>query len=441
MTAKAAPAASAAPVLKTTMTGPLRLGMFASVVLLAVVCVWLYSTMISGAVIASGQAVVRGKPKEVQSLDGGVVAEIFVQDGDLVAEGDRLLRLDPTLLEINLDMYRNRLAEVVAREARLEAEYLDAGAIELQAPPPQLGPVPLDRHVVGQEEVFRARREVLEGRKEQLRERIAQFGHQIDGIEGQIRSNRDQLDYVERELESTQALSRQGLARESQVLELQRNQAALLGNLSELQSEMARIRNSIRDTELEILQSEREFKEQVVTELRDATAAREELVLQIVTIQKQLERIEILSPADGIVHEMTVVTRGGVVPPQETIVQIVPLSEGVEFELRVDPRSIDQIYVGQKARVVFPAFDMRTTPEIFGALSSVPPSSVTDPATGQSYYRVTVSVPEAELARLGDVDIIPGMPVEAFLETGERSVLSYLTKPLTDQLQRAFREN
>ncbi|HEX9857365.1 MAG TPA: HlyD family type I secretion periplasmic adaptor subunit, partial [Paracoccaceae bacterium] len=399
------------------------------------------TTMISGAIIASGQAVVRGKPKIVQSLDGGVVAEIFVKDGDVVKTGDTLLKLDPTLLLINLDIYRNRLAETFARESRLEAEYLGLQQIEQRAAPLQLSDVTLDRHHIGQQEIFQARADVMAGRKEQLEERILQFGNQIDGVEGLITSARDQLAYVERELASLRVLNQKGLARESQLLDLQRTQADLLGQMAERQSELARIRNSIRDTELEILQSERQFKEDVVTELRKTTTEREELVLQIVTVEKQLERIDVLAPADGIVHEMTVSTVGGVVAPEATIVQIVPLSEGVEFEVRVDPKSIDQIFVGQSAKVVFPAFDMRSKPEIFGSLANVPPSSVTDPATGQSYYRVGLSVPPEQLALLGNVELIPGMPVEAFLQTGERSVMSYLTKPLLNQLQRAFRDD
>jgi HlyD family secretion protein len=426
---------------RTGLTALVRLGALASLALLVIIFFWLQTTMISGAIIASGQAVVRGKPKIVQSLDGGVVAEIFVKDGDVVKTGDTLLKLDPTLLLINLDIYRNRLAETFARESRLEAEYLGLQQIEQRAAPLQLSDVTLDRHHIGQQEIFQARADVMAGRKEQLEERILQFGNQIDGVEGLITSARDQLAYVERELESLRVLNQKGLARESQLLERQRTQADLLGQMAERQSELARIRNSIRDTELEILQSERQFKEDVVTELRKTTTEREELVLQIVTVEKQLERIDVLAPADGIVHEMTVSTVGGVVAPEATIVQIVPLSEGVEFEVRVDPKSIDQIFVGQSAKVVFPAFDMRSKPEIFGSLANVPPSSVTDPATGQSYYRVGLSVPPEQLALLGNVELIPGMPVEAFLQTGERSVMSYLTKPLLNQLQRAFRDD
>ena len=187
-------------------------------------------------------------------------------------------------------------------------------------------------------------------------------------------------------------------------------------------------------------QSEREFREQVVTDLRAAMRAREELVLQIVTARKQLDRIAIRAPVDGIVHEMQVSNAGGVVPPGETILQVIPVADGVDFEVRVAPDAIDQVARGQRAKVVFPAFDARTTPEIFGTVSDISPDSITDPATRQRFYRVRLAIPPEELARLGDRDILPGMPVEAFLQTGTRTVLSYLTRPLTDQLRRAFRE-
>lgn len=430
----------AAPTLHTGLTGAARAAALVTLCLSLIAGYWMVTTQISGAVIASGQAVVRGKPKVIQSLDGGIVQEILVKDGDVVEAGQVLMRLDPTLLLINLDIYKNRLAETLARESRLQAEYEGAPQIDFPALPDTLPKGSLDRHIVGQTEIFRARKEVLAGLIEQLQERILQFRNQIEGVEGRITASHEQLKFTEKELKTAQSLYDNGLARESQVLDVQRAQSALLGRLSEEQSELARIKNSIRDTELEILQSERQFKEDVVTELREATAQREELELQIVTLEKQLERIKIIAPASGVMHEMQVTTAGGVVAPEAVIAQIVPVKEGVDFEVRVDPRSIDQIYVGQQARVVFPTFDMRTTPEIFGTLAVVPPSSVTDPATGQSYYRVVLRVSPEELARLGNVELIPGMPIEAFLQTGERSVFNYLTKPLSDQLQRAFRD-
>ena len=221
--------------LKTSLAATTRIGVMASLALLVIGFIWMQSTMIAGAVIASGQAVVSGKPKVVQSLDGGVVAEIFVEDGDVVRAGDVLLKLDPTLMLINQDIYRNRLAEETARQSRLEAEYLGQTEITRLPPPVQLAGVEVERHYLGQQAVFQARRAVLEGKKEQLDERVLQFGNQTDGVEGQITSIRDQLQYVEQELESLQALNKEGLARESQVLELQRTQSGLLGQLSQLQ--------------------------------------------------------------------------------------------------------------------------------------------------------------------------------------------------------------
>lgn len=425
---------------KIGLTLPALLGVLSSLLLLASVFAWMKLTLITSAVIAPGQVVVRGQPKQVQSLDGGVVEAIFVADGDVVSKGDVLLRLDPSLLEINLEIYRNRLAEVAAREVRLDAEYQELEEPVFKVESPYLEGLDLVQHYTGQREIFFARREVLSGRKEQLAERVLQFGNQITGVEALIASKQEQLEFVKQELENVRSLNRQGLARESVLLDLQGREASLLGQVAEHQSELARIYNSIRDTELEVLQADREFKERVVTELRETTAEREELVLQIVTVEKQLERIEILSPTDGIVHEMQIATEGGVVAPEATIAQIVPLSDGVEFKLQVEPRSIDQVFVGQIAKVVFPAFNLRTTPELYGSVSGISPTSVQDDVTGQSYFRIDLILPASELARLGGVELIPGMPVEAFLQTGERSVLTYLTEPLLQQLGRAFRE-
>ena len=426
--------------LRTGLRWPALLGSFGSVVMFASLLLWANYTQINGAVIASGQAVVRGNPKVVQSLDGGVVADIRVRDGDLVAQGDLLLSLDRTLLDINRDIYRNRLSEVVVRRDRLEAEHRGLDRIVRSDPPEQLGGLNLDGQYAGQVEILQTRRELQAGKKEQLKERIEQFKNQTDGVEGQAAAKRDQLTYIRQELSNAQQLNSQGLAREGDVLALQRAESSLLGEIVAHQSELARILNSIRDTQLEILQSEGQFKEEVVTELRETTTRYEELLLEIVTIEKQLERIDIVAPAEGIVHESQVDTVGGVVAPESVIMQIVPVSKGVEFEVRVDPTSIDQIYIGQVAKVQFPAFDLKTAPILYGELVKISPNTVQDEATGQVFYRATVVLPAEELRSLGPVHLVPGMPVEAFMQTGERSVLDYLTKPLADQLSRAFRE-
>ncbi len=433
--------AFSSPSLKTDISRAGRLGVLAGLALLLMLIGWAYTTSISGAVIASGSAVVRGKPKIIQSLDGGIVDEIRVSDGDLVSTGEVLLRLDPTLLRINLEMYRKRLAETRAEINRLQAEQSAADSLAFDYETQFMEDLPLDLINARQADIFHARRDVLKGRKEQLREKIAQFGNQVSGVEGQIKAKKEQLTFLEKELADVSRLHAQGLARERQVLELQRTRSQILGEISGHQSEMARIHNSIRDTELEILQSDLQFNEQVVTDLRENTMKAEELVLQIVTASKQLERIDIRSPVDGVVHELQVFNTGSVVPPGETILQVIPVLGGLDFEVRVDPDAIDQVVQGQRAKIVFSAFSTRSAPEIFGTVSGISPSSVTDPKTGQRYYRVTLVIPGEELARLDGHKILPGMPIETFLQTGDRTVLNYLIRPLSDQIRRAFRDD
>jgi HlyD family secretion protein len=442
-------AAAASPALQTGLGRPGMAGALASLALLAILALWAQVTMIGGAVIAQGQIVVQGQPKLIQNLDGGIVAEIRVANGDAVQAGDVLLRLDPTLLQINLDIYRNRLAEVLARKARLEAEQagladIDAAALRASAAVAWLAGRPLDRHIEGERQIQLARAEVLRGRAEQQREKARQFANQIAGVEGLIAATEDQLGYLGRELANLETLSRDQLVAEGRLLDSQRARAALLGQLASHRSDLASLANSIRDTELEGMLADRQFREQVVTDLRETSAEADELVLQIVTTQKQLDRVEMRAPVAGMVHEMQVATLGGVVAPGATLMQIIPAgagdSGGVEVELQLDPRAIDQVHPGQTARLRFPALNPRDTPDVFAAITTVPAAAVADPATGRSFYRLQARLAPEEVARLGAQALVPGMPVEAFLQAEERSVLAYLLHPLADQLNRAFRE-
>jgi HlyD family secretion protein len=419
---------------------PAMLGAVASIVLLVGAGYWAKVTMINGAVIAPGAIVVVGKPKSVQHLDGGIVEEILVADGDAVSATDVIMRLDSTLLEANLDIYRNRLAEAMVQQARLLAEQVGSDDISFDVDTALLAGVDLDILEIGQQRIFETRSAVQHGRHAQLTEKINQFRNQIAGVDGLIASKRDQLSFLEQELAVVQALNEKGLAVESRVLNLQRSKADLLGQISEHQSELARISNSIRDTELEILLGENQFREEVVTELSEVGSSVEELTQQILSTQKQLERVEIRAPVDGLVHELQIVTIGGVVPPGATIMQIVPRNQGLEFETRVDPAAIDEVFVGQDVKLTMTALNQRTTPELKGSVSGISATSVEDPATGIPFFRVQVVVADAELERIGDVPLVPGMPINAFLQTGERSVLSYLTQPMMDHVNKAFRE-
>lgn len=408
--------------------------------LIGILGVWATLTVISGAVIANGQAIVRGKPQLVQSLDGGIVASIAVRNGDAVTKDQILLRLDPTLLAVSLESARGRLADALTLKARLEAEQQGLAEPVFDFPALPFAPVDTARYAQGQREIFRARAEVLRGGRDRLAERMRQYDSQIAGSNSQIAARRDQLGYLEKDLENLRALTSQGLARQSELSDLQRAQSDLLSQIAALETDLAQFSIARRDSTLETLQAERAFRETVVSDLRDATAKTEELILEIITRQAQLDRIEIRAPASGIVNEMQVATVGGVVAPGAILLEVVPLTQGLDFELRVDPRAIDQVYPGQRAQLVLAALDPRSTPKLEARVTTVSADAITDPKTGQSFYRINLDVPPGELARLGEARLVPGMPVEAFLETGDRSVLAYLIRPLSEQLRRAFRE-
>ncbi|QCO58115.1 HlyD family type I secretion periplasmic adaptor subunit (plasmid) [Pseudorhodobacter turbinis] len=417
-----------------------RIAAISLFVLIGVFGVWAGFSVISGAVVASGQAMVHGKPKVVQSLDGGLVAEIFVRDGDIVAENDTLLRLDPTLLEVNLGIAQRRLAAAMALQARLKAEQAGATQITFDYRDHVLPAQDRAANEQGQREIFAARAALLYGQRAQLEEVLQQFDNQSEGVRGQIVALHDQAALLEGDLNNMASLIKKGLARQSQISDLKHRKSQIAGQLAGLEAELARLANARRDAELETLQAERSFKESVVTDLREVTTQIEELTLEVITHKAQLSRIDIPAPVAGIVHEMQVTTRGGVVAPGGTIAEIIPLDEGMDFELRVDPRSIDQVYVGQTAQLIISSLDPQLIPKLAAHVTSVSPDVIEDPRTGQGFYRVGLAVEPEELEKLGEAVVMPGMPVEAYLETGHRSVLSYLLHPITSHLRRALRE-
>lgn len=426
--------------LNLSLARPGWLGGISFLVLVGILGTWASLSVISGAVVASGQAVVHGKPKLIQSLDGGVVAEILVRDGDIVEAGDVLMRLDPTLVEVDLDIAQTQLAAALALRARLVAEQTGLDAPVFDDPDASFGGLDTLAHEQGQRQIFAARAAVRQGQRAQLDEALLQFDNQSDGVRGQIAALHDQIALLDHDLKNMQSLTTKGLARQSQMSEIQRSKSQLAGQLAALEAELARLANARRDARLTTLQAENSFMENVVTDLREVTARIDELMLQIVTRKAQLSRIDIPAPAAGIVHEMQVTTRGGVVPPGGSIASIVPLAEGMDFELQINPRSIDQVHPGQQASLMIASLDPQTTPRLTAHVTSVSPDVIEDKRTGQDFYRVGLAVDPEELARLGTAVLMPGMPVEAYLETGDRSILSYLLHPVTSHLRRALRE-
>lgn len=402
---------------------------------------WAALTVIGGAVIAQGQITVKAQAQQVQSLDGGTVAAILVKNGDQVKAGQVLLRFDPTLTETNLGIAESKLADTLALQARLQAEQL--GLSEPDFTPPALPFSAPDIHLQaeGQRKIFEARAAVLQGQRDRLKETLAQDDLQMQGLAAQIDAKTKEIELTDAQIKSQQTLVDQGLARQSTLSDLLRAQADLRGQLAALEADKAKIATAKRDAELETLQGERSFQEQVVTDLRDTTAKVQELTLEIITRRQQLAQVEVRAPMEGVVHEMKATTVGGVVAPGGTIAEVIPLAEGLSYEVQVDPRGIDQVHLGQEADLVFSSFDPRTTPRLKSTVTNIAPDAVTDPRTGRSFYKVELSVSAQELARIGDDHLMPGMPITAYLATSRRSVLSYLLHPLASQIDMAFREN
>lgn len=402
---------------------------------------WAYSTRIAGAVIASGAIMVEGKPKSIQHLDGGIVKEIHVMAGDRVERGQTLMELDGSTVAATLAIYKGRLAEAIVRKARLLAELEDKDEFD---PPADPDDVLTERDfadvIVQQTALIKARRTTRLGQLDQLDEKIRQFENQIEGTEGLIYEKTNQVDAFEEDRVGVDSLVKQQWAAKSRLTALERAQADLRGQIAEHRAEIARIRNSISEVRISKLQIEREFREKVIEEIEKTDSSIHELRQQTSTTVQQLRRISIKAPVAGIVHELSVFTIGGVVQPGQTVMQVIPVSDRSEIELRVDTRSVDEVFVGQRVFVRFPAFHQRTTPQLEGEITGLSPSSVVDENTGYSFYRATVAIADEEMSALDGKKLIPGMPVEALIPTTERTVLSYLVKPLVDQVEHAFRE-
>jgi len=402
---------------------------------------WASTVQISGALIAPGQIVVETNVKKVQHPTGGVVGEVRARDGDVVKAGDVVVRLDATITKANLAIVTRNLDAAMAQAARLEAEQRGLDKIKF---PPQLTERVRDPDVAGimasESKLFDVRVNSRTGQKSQLRERITQLKEQIEGLSAQQRAKEQEIALVEQELTGVRDLYEKHLVQLSRLTSLERDAARLSGERAQYVAARAEAKGKITETELQIIQIDKDMVSEVSKDLRETNDKIGELVERKVTAEDQLRRVDIRAPQDGIVEQSTVHTVGGVINAGDAIMLIVPQTDDLQVEAKVNPQDIDKLQIGQKTLLRLSAFNQRTTPELNGVVSRVSPDVTTDQRTGQSYYTIRVSMPPEEVARLGDVKLIPGMPVEAFVQTGDRTVMSYLMKPLNDQLMRAFRE-
>lgn len=452
--------------------------------------VWSAFAPLQSAVVSSGIVVTEGKTRAVQHLDGGIIGALAVRDGAEVKAGDLLIHLDATRHAAERAIIENRLYEALARQARLKAERDDAPAMTRPAmldvmvaadrtwanlvpadpapalvlagagvgigagigvgvgvppdaiAPPETGAEIADRVFSGQERLFQARRDTLKAQVARLEAGIAQSREQIGGLEAQREAVLRQHDLIGKELEAARTLSRKGLMPTTRLLALERQQAELEGAIAGRIADKAAIEQGIGQLQLQILELERDTREKVLTELREADANVQELTEQRIEAIDKLNRTDIRAPVSGRVNGLAFHTLGGVVKPGDVVMEIVPDNETLIVETRADPASVDRIRAGQPARIRLAAFDQHSTPELAGTLLVVSPDRLVDPQTGAPYYALKVEIDANELALLGpDKPLVPGMPADVFVVTGMRTPLSYLTKPLTDQMARAFRED
>lgn len=401
---------------------------------------WAANTEISGAVVASGSVVVESNSKQVQHREGGIVREITVRDGDVVEAGDLLIRLDDTVTRANFTVVLKQLDELYAQEARLVAERDDAELIVFSPKDGAVAGAPQSVIEDSQIRLMEARRNSLRGRKQQLGEQIRQLEQQIKGVDVQLGAKREEISLVEEELGVLEKLLEDKLVGKARVTTLRREKAELEGDLGNLISQAAQAQEAISERKIQILQIEAEARAEVLELLQEVRSRIAQLEEQKIAAEDELSRVEIRAPRSGYVHQLAQHTLGGVVGPGETLMLIVPREDLLVVEARIQPANIDQLSPNQEATLRFPSFDQRTTPELKARLLTVSADLTMDEVSGQSYFTARLTIPDAELAKLNGKKLVPGMPVEAFLKTDDRTVLSYLVKPVSDQIAHAMKE-
>ena len=421
---------------------PLTIGLLALLILVGGFGSWAVAARITGAVIASGRIEVDQNRQVIQHPDGGVVQEILVDEGDVVEAGDLLIKLDADVLLSELAVIEGQLFETVARRGRLEAERDAADEIVfdellLEQPPERVASL-----MQGQLNLFEARADSIESEKEQLGKRRDQISDQIRGIEAQQDSVARQLELVETDLENNRSMLSRGLIRQDVVTALERDSISLSGQVGELAASKAQQEGRITEIDIQLLGIDKTRREEAISQLRDLQFNEAELAERRRALLRQLDRLDIRAPVSGIVYGLQVYALRSVIRAADPVMFLVPQDRPLVIATQVLPTDIDQIYVGQEVALRFSAFDQRRTPELYGTVVTVSADAFQDDGSQLSYYRAEIQLNDGEAARLpAGMTMIPGMPVEAFLRTDERSPISYLMKPVADYFAKAFRES
>lgn len=403
---------------------------------------WALTAQISAAVIAPGQVVPEGNVKFIQHSEGGYISEILVANGDEVQAGQTVIRLDPTRVSAAHAAITEQLNAAIATEIRLVAESIDKGTyhvMESDLSHAEPGDA-FDFQLRAQELLLASRRDGISGQLRQFEEQKNQISQSIIGLKAEQQAARVEQQILAGENEKQQKLFADGLVTASQVATLGRQQAQIDGRVAALASRISQANLSLAEIDLQVIQLQSDFRRNALEQLAVVRAEKAQLIQNKITLEDQMRRLHVRTTQAGIVHDLQVFSVDGVIRPGETLMSIVPKNDALVVEAKLSPRDIDQVHLGQPATLTFTSFNMRTTPQIEASVLRVSPDISVDDASGQSYYRARFEIPAEQLDRLGGNKIVPGMPVDAFLRTGERNVAAYLWQPITDHLNRAFRE-
>ena len=421
---------------------PIWTGIATVALLIAFFGGWGMMTTISGAIVAPGLVQVEQNRQVVQHPDGGVVAEIAVQEAQTVTSGDLLIRLDGAQIKAEQTIVEGQLFDAMARKARLQAERDDLTDLIFPAELTDLAVTRPDvaEQIEGQKRLFVARLETQNAQIDQLGQRLDQIASQSEGIAAQMAAINDQIALLTPEIADQQTLLDKGLTQSARIMDLKREVARLDGNRGEMQSNLAQAEGKATETKLQILQIKSARREEANAQLRDMGDKTLELAERRRALTEQVNRLEIRAPVAGIVLGLAVTTPQSVIRPADPILYIIPQDRPLIIIAQIPPIHVDEVRVGQVVRVSFAAFSARTTPELIGTLTTISADAMTDQASRQSFYRAEITLDAGEMAKLQGNKLVPGMPVQAFISTGDRTPMAYLLKPFTDYFHMAMRE-
>jgi HlyD family secretion protein/epimerase transport system membrane fusion protein len=403
---------------------------------------WATLAPLDSAALAPGRVTVASNRKTVQHLEGGIVKELLVKEGDAVSGDQVLIQLDDTQARARLDLLYSRYDKLLATEARLTAEQASAAEIVFpESLTSRRHQSQVARILDAEKALFEARQRSTEGRIHIFHKRIAQHNKEISGLEAQVAAEDEQLLVIEDERASFEVLFKKGVVGKARLLRLKREAAKLKGERAEHLSMITQARQRIGETELEIIDLKNSMLNQVVGDLRDTQAELVDVSERLKAAEDILVRTDIRAPQAGVVMGLNVHTEAGVIAPGQRLLDIVPEDDTLVIEAQVAPNDIDVVYAGLPSQVRLTAFKQRNTPLLDGNLTRVSADSFTDERSGASYFLARVTIDAAELKKLDGRELYPGMGAEVMIKTGKRTTMDYILAPLTDSLRRAFRED